>query len=101
MHPVATGDEQFIAINLSPVNDVLLEPDDVIDQVFLDNNYPAVNRENHPILFNTSLHEYGRDVEHAWSQSRQEGDWTEDSEEDTEEDTQEEMEDTEDRGAPE
>ena len=86
--PAATCDEQFIAINLSPVNDVFLEPDDVIDQVFQDNNYPAVNRETHPILFNTSLHEYGRDVEHAWSKSRQEGDWMEDSEEDTEEDTQ-------------
>ena len=61
---------------------------------------PAVNHENHPIFFNSFLHEYGRDVEHAWSQSSQEGDWMEDSEEDTEEDTQEEMEDTEDRGAP-
>ena len=92
--PAATYDEQFI--DLSPVDDVFLEPnDDVIDQVSLGNKYPAVNHENHPIFFNFFLHEYGRDVEHAWSQSRQEGDW----EEDTEEDTQEEMEDTEDRGA--
>ena len=96
--PAGTCNKQFIAINLSPVDDVFLEPnDDVIDQVSLGNKYPAVNRENHPIFYNSFLHEYGRDVEHAWSQSRQEGDW----EEDTEEDTQEEMEDTEERGAPE
>ena len=43
-----------------------------------------------------SFHEYGRKREDPWSQSRQGGDWKED----TEEDTREEMEDTEDRGAP-
>ena len=48
--PAATCDEQFI--DLSPVDDVFLEPnDDVIDQVNLGNKYPAVNHENHPIFF--------------------------------------------------
>ena len=128
--PAGTYVEQFIAINLSPVDDVPLAPnDEVIDQVSLGNNSPAVNPKVVPVdqqdeeavpvppppdtdqqdrpqrdlrrVNYWSVHEHGREGEDAWSQSRQEGDWKEDTEEDIQEETQEEMEDTEDRGAPE
>ena len=50
--PAGTCDGQFIAINLSPVDDVFLEPyDDVIDQVSLGNNSPDVSCENYPVFF--------------------------------------------------
>ena len=40
--PAGACNEQFITINLSPVDDVSLEPDhDVIDQVTLGNNFPT------------------------------------------------------------
>ena len=49
--PAGTCDEQFITFNLLPVDDVFLEPnDDVIDQVPISNNSPAVTHENYPIF---------------------------------------------------
>ena len=125
--PAGAGDEQFIAINLSPVDDVSLEPDDdVIDQVTLGNNFPTVcrtvpstevvpvdqqdeeavpvppkpdtNQQDHP---QRDLHclDY-RSLHEEGEDARSQSRQEGDWKEDTEEDTQEEMEDTEDRGAP-
>ena len=95
--PAGTGDEQFIAINLSSVNYVFLEHNgDVIDHVSIGNNSPKVvpvhhqNEEAIPVppppnadhedlpqcglcrVDFRCLHKYAREGEDAWSQSRQE-----------------------------